>query len=65
MVMILATTSADGQDAGEVGWVHSARASSRDFRSVFRDQTPKGTWGVLRGLELVPRTNRGLSALFL
>lgn len=64
-MMISATTFVDGQDTGEVSWVHSARASSWDFGSAFRDQTHKGTWGVPRGLELVPRTNRGLTARFL
>lgn len=54
MVMILVTAFADGQDTGEMGQVHSARACSRDFRSAFRDQTHKGTWSMLRGLELVP-----------
>lgn len=38
-VMISATTFVDGQDTGEVSWVHSARASSWDFGSAFRDQT--------------------------
>lgn len=58
-MIILVTAFADRQDAGETSLVHSARASSRDFGSAFWDVTHEGTW---RGLELVPRTNRGLRA---